>query len=203
MRKQSGSSLIIAVAGMLAISTAAIMLAKQQAAATDSFVQQYSGTQSFLATTSAVSYVMMELGRTCTESGPTGLNPSELSEVNVAGPKCKETFTKIVEMNGFPVAVDIYNSDCKGYGLSASGVRDQRRRVVIQALSCVIPEAEYSEEFIETLPNKVTICHKMKEEISVSKNALKAHLAHGDMIDHCSNLTPRVTGVWGEDNDGK
>lgn len=34
---------------------------------------------------------------------------------------------------------------------------------------------------------KVTICHKGKNTITVSEHALKAHLAHGDMVGPCTD----------------
>ena len=42
--------------------------------------------------------------------------------------------------------------------------------------------------------NKVTICHKGKNTITVSQNALKAHLAHGDKAGRCENAKKKNKG---------
>src|SRR4051794_36715453 len=46
---------------------------------------------------------------------------------------------------------------------------------------------------------KVTLCHK-GHEISVSRNALPAHLAHGDTIGPCPVYAPPVHGTAGDDS---
>ena len=36
-----------------------------------------------------------------------------------------------------------------------------------------------------TIPNKLNVCHKGKNTISISKDAIQAHLAHGDAVGSC------------------
>jgi 4-hydroxyphenylpyruvate dioxygenase-like putative hemolysin len=40
---------------------------------------------------------------------------------------------------------------------------------------------------------KVTLCHKGKVTITVSKNAVKAHLKHGDTVGACATSTTTTT----------
>jgi VCBS repeat-containing protein len=46
---------------------------------------------------------------------------------------------------------------------------------------------EHDEEHNDEHGDKVNICHKDKKTISVSKNAIPAHLMHGDVLGVCSN----------------
>jgi hypothetical protein len=41
---------------------------------------------------------------------------------------------------------------------------------------------------------KVTLCHKGKNTITVSQNALKAHLAHGDTVGPCKDVKTKNNG---------
>ena len=59
-------------------------------------------------------------------------------------------------------------------------------------LSSCSSESDFDQEEINDLQKfdndkKVTVCHKGKETISISVNALQAHLDHGDIVGDCDD----------------
>ena len=78
-------------------------------------------------------------------------------------------------------------------GIDLSGVGDEVSKddlvsIISGALPVVgnskIPLAPTSPT-VNTPQDKVTICHKMHVTITISRNALPAHLAHGDHVGAC------------------
>ena len=198
MKQQSGSILIPMIAILVAIMSAASLLLATSNTSTSSMVEQYIGTKSFQTASQSAQQALNELARYCDAPGSEGIHPEKLINVASEGTDCSINYYWITSINADKAEVAIYKSGCDKFELIATDIPNRRRLVKITDLVCEVPVKTYTPEYIDSLPNRVTICHKLNNEITISKSALKAHLDHGDAIDSCINVTSTILGRWSE-----